>query len=97
MAFGVQVYPESGSVLRLDTTDRVVRFAGYYSGTLSKGANTTVTIPSLDIAGGEWGISLRTSPYLTYQASIGSVYIEYTNAVFGSPATINYRIYVFKI
>jgi hypothetical protein len=97
MAFGMQVFPASGSVLRMDTTDRVVRFAGYYSGTLSKGGSVNVSIPGLDISGGQWGIALRTSQYLEYQATSGNVFVEYTNAVSSSPATINYRIYVFRI
>lgn len=98
MAYGMQVYPASGSVLRMDTTDRVVRYVAYYTGVLTSASPTTnVTISGLDVDGGEWGIAIRTTNYLTYEATLGNVFVEFDDSPFDSPSSITYRIYVFRI
>ena len=93
MSYGIQVYDENGNV-RLDTVDRQVRFAAFYTGTCP--VNTTISIPTpLLEDDGTWGLNERN--YANYYISCGltSGNVTVTNTSTQSP--YDYKVEVFRI
>lgn len=93
MSYGIQVYDENGDV-RLDTVDRQVRFAAFYTGTCP--ANTTVSIPTpLLEDDGTWGLNERNYANYYIRCGLTSGNVTVTNTNTQSP--YDYKVEVFRI
>ena len=93
MSYGVQVFAENGDV-RLDTTDRQVRFAAFYTGTCP--INTTISIPTpLLEDDGTWGLNERNYANYYIRCGLTSGNVTVTNTSLQSPH--DYKVEVFRI
>ena len=79
--YGVQIFKENEPLYpRLDTGDKAAFFNSYHTGTLTKGSTTVVSVPGIDLSGGDWGIaSSPSSQYWEFtQTTIGSINVTRT-------------------
>jgi hypothetical protein len=93
MSYGVQVFAENGDI-RLDTTDRQVRFAALYTGVCP--ANTTISIPTALLEDdGTWGINERNYANIYIRCGLTSGNVTVTNT--NTSTNYNYQVEVFRI
>tara|TARA_R110002153_G_scaffold105017_2_gene243219 strand:+ start:181 stop:462 length:282 start_codon:yes stop_codon:yes gene_type:complete len=93
MAYGLQIWDASGNV-RMDTTDREVRFVAYYTGSTAANSSTTISVAGLS-NDGTWGLNDTAYGNVDASLSIGSGEFTHTNS--NSFNAVNYSIQVFRI
>jgi len=98
--YGLQVFPPSGTIPRLDTTDRTVRVLGVHTGTLAAGGSSaTVTQSGFSSSDATIGLEWQTSGDPQY-ASLSSSGTSLTIARSSSdPSSLSntYQLRIFRI
>lgn len=94
MAYGLKIFAPNGSDVRLDTTDREIRFVAYYSGTTAASSTTTITVSGMS-SDGTWGLNDTAYNNLTASLAIGSGQFTHTNS--NALQAAPYTIQVFRI
>ena len=91
MAYGLMIYGNNGNV-RLSTEDRLVRYIGTFTGTVTANNTKNVTISGM-ADDGTWGLN-ELSPSQLVDVSIHSGYFKVTNPY---SMSISYKVMVFRI
>jgi hypothetical protein len=94
MAYGLKVFDATGNNVRLDTTDRMIRFVAYYTGTTAASSTTTISVSGMT-NDGTWGLNDDYYGNLFAALAIGSGQFTHTNS--SSTQSVPYKIQVFKI
>jgi len=98
--YGLQVFPTSGTIPRLDTTDRTVRVLGVHTGTLAAGGSSaTVTQAGFSSSSATIGVEWQTSGDPQY-ASLSSSGTSLTIARSSNdPSSLSntYQLRIFRI
>jgi len=94
MAYGLRLWAANGTDIRLDTTDREIRFVAYYTGTTAASATTTITVSGMS-SDGTWGLNDTAYSNLYASLAIGSGQFTHTNSDTFHSAP--YSIQVFRI
>ena len=98
--YGLQVFPPSGTIPRLDTTDRTVRVLGVHTGTLaSAGSSSTVTQAGFSSSDATIGVEWQTSgnpEYFSLSSSGTSLTIARSS---NDPSSFSYQyqLRIFRI
>jgi len=92
MAYGLNVWDASGNV-RLDTTDREVRFVALYTGTTAGNSTTTITVSGMS-NDGTWGLNDRITVNYTGRLEMGTNLFKHVNT--GS-SSLAYEVEVFRV
>lgn len=96
MPTGIRIWDDSTPPkIRLDTTDRAMRYAYFFSGTLSANSSVTLSAPGLS-TDGTWGVNAHRYEVYPDLASvtIGTNQITMSNT---TSATVYYEYGVFRI
>ena len=98
--YGLQVFPPSGTIPRLDTTDRTVRVLGVHTGTLaSAGSSSTVTQAGFSSSDATIGVEWQTSgnpEYFSLSSSGTSLTIARSSSD-PSSNSYEYQLRIFRI
>ena len=98
--YGLQVFPPSGTIPRLDTTDRTVRVLGVHTGTLaSAGSSSTVTQAGFSSSDATIGVDWQTSgnpEYFSLSSSGTSLTIARSSSD-NSSFSYQYQLRIFRI
>ena len=100
MAFGLQIFPTSGTIPRLDTTDRTVRVLGVHTGTLAAGGSSaTVTQAGFSSSDATIGIEWQTSgdPQYASLSSSGTSLTISRSSNDSSSLGNTYQLRIFRI
>ena len=91
---GLQVWhPSNTSLPRLDTKDKQIMHYASYSGTVTSGTNTTISVGGgYDITNGDWGIDVTP---VDYDLSVVSTSNQFV--VSSAEGSIQWRVNVFKL
>ena len=91
---GLQVWhPSNTSLPRLDTKDKQIMHYATYSGTVTSGTSTTVSVGGgYDITNGDWGIDVTP---IDYNLSVISTSNQFV--VSSAGGSIQWRVNVFKL
>ena len=91
---GLQVWhPSNSSLPRLDTKDKQIMHYASYSGTVTSGTNTTISVGGgYDITNGDWGIDVTP---VDYDLSVVSTSNQFV--VSSAEGSIQWRVNVFKL
>jgi len=91
---GLQVWhPSNSSLPRLDTKDKQVMHYASYSGSITSGSTTTVSVGGgYDITNGDWGIDVTPIDYDLKVISSSNQFI-----VSSTDGTIQWRVNIFKL
>jgi len=97
--YGLQVFPPSGTIPRLDTTDRTIRVLGVHTGTLAAGSSATVTQAGFSSTDATIGIEWQTSgdpQYASLSSSGTSLTISRSSS---DPSSFGntYQLRIFRI
>ena len=98
--YGLQVFPSSGTIPRLDTTDRTVRVLGVHTGTLaSGGSSATVTQSGFSSSDATIGVEWQTSgdPQYASLSSSGTSLTIARSSNDPSSFSNTYQLRIFKI
>ena len=98
--YGLQVFPPSGTIPRLDTTDRTVRVLGVHTGTLaSGGSSATVTQAGFSSSDATIGLDWQTSgdPQYASLSSSGTSLTIARSSNDPSSFSNTYQLRIFKI
>lgn len=93
MAYGLQIRNGANEV-RLDTSDREIRFVAFYTGSTAVGAVTTISVPGLN-AGGTWGLNDSEVSFGDTSLAINSGNFTHTNN--STSSARSYAVQVFRI
>ena len=97
--FGLQIFPPTGTIARLDTTDRTARVLGVFTGTLAAGGGSaTFTQPGFSASDTTIGVEWQTSgdhQYVSLSSSGTSLTV--TRANDPSSFSNNYQVRIFRI
>lgn len=102
MAYGLKVWDSSGNV-RLDVSDRMVRYHSTVSGTITQSSSPVTVYLSGITNDGTWGLSNDVPLYGTYSSSDDvKVEIQSTNYIkvtiqHSNSGSFSYRLQVFRI
>ena len=100
MAFGLQIFPTSGTIPRLDTTDRTIRVLGVHTGTLAAGGSSaTVTQAGFSSTDATIGVEWQTSgdPQYTSLTSSGTSLTVSRSSNDPSSSGNTYQLRIFRI
>jgi len=92
MAYGLRVWDSSGNV-RVDTTDRQMRFVALYTGSTSGNATTTITVTGMS-NDGTWGLNDRITENRAGRLEMGTNVFRHVNT--GS-SSLSYKVEVFRV
>ena len=98
--YGLQVFPPSGTIPRLDTTDRTVRVLGVHTGTLAAGGSSaTVTQSGFSSSDATIGLEWQTSgdPQYASLSSSGTSLTIARSSNDPSSFSNTYQLRIFKI
>ena len=98
--YGLQVFPPSGTIPRLDTTDRTVRVLGVHTGTLAAGGSSaTVTQAGFSSSDATIGIEWQTSgdPQYASLSSSGTSLTISRSSNDSSSFSNTYQLRIFRI
>ena len=97
--FGLQIFPPTGTIARLDTTDRTARVLGVFTGTLAAGGGSaTFTQPGFSASDTTIGVEWQTSgdhQYVSLSSSGTSLTV--TRANDPSSFSNNYQVRIFRV
>jgi hypothetical protein len=93
MPYGLKVFDSTGNNVRLDTTDRIIRFVAFYTGTTAANSTTTISVSGMT-NDGTWGLNDDAYGNIYAALAIGSGQFTHTNS---SSISVAYKIQVFKI
>ena len=96
--YGMQIFPPTGSIARLDTTDRTIRVFATFTGNLTQTGSVSHTLSGFSPTDSTIGIDWETSgtrQYVSLTTSTNTLVISRANDP--STATTQYQIKVFKI
>ena len=97
--FGLRLFPPTGTIARLDTTDRTARVLAVFTGTLAAGgSSSTFTQPGYSASDLTIAVEWQTSgdpQYVTLSSSGTSLTV--TRANDPSSASNNYQVRIFRI
>jgi len=95
--YGLQIFPATGSIARLDTSDRTIRVLGLHTGTVAVGSSSTITQPGFSSSdatlGIEWQATGDHPEFYSLSSSGTSITISRSSSDSGGLSTYNLRIF----
>ncbi len=95
--YGLQIFPPTGSIARLDTSDRTMRVFALHTGTVAVGSSSTITqsgFSSSDATIGiEWQATTDNPELYSISSSGTSITISRSSSDTGGVSTYNLRIF----
>ena len=95
--YGLQIFPPTGSIPRLDTSDRTMKAFALHTGTVAVGSSSTITQPGFSSSdatiGIEWQATTDNPELYSISSSGTSITISRSSSDTGGVSTYNLRIF----